>query len=349
MTVMPRDLLAVVADDQPAVLEALTEFLKARSWRVVPCADGGEALSAIRSRTPDLVIVDASMPVLSGIDVIRHLRFVCGKPRIPALIITGRSDPRILREAARAGAHEVLTKPFRLSHLNEIIVSLTQGPPRLPRNLDLGYDSTACLELLLGAGDRHAQPRLEALGRAISLLARAVDHHDPHGSFHSLQVAELASLTAASLGLSRKELPELRLAGLAHDVGKLLLPGPILSGTETPSERDWEVIRSHPEQGHELLQPLVQGAAEAVLHHHERWDGGGYPKGLAGESIPQGARILSVVESYAAMTSRTRYGEPLGPQEALEVLRREAGSQFDPSVVQAFGRLVEEPAPCSVS
>lgn len=345
---MPLEPLAVVADDQPAVLEALSEFLKARSWRVTPCPDGGIALSAIRAETPDLVIVDASMPVLSGIDVVRHLRFVCGQPRIPVVVITGRTDPRILREAVRAGAHEVLTKPFRLTQLDSVISSLAEGPPRLPESLEQAYDSSACLESLLGPAEASAGPSLEALGRSISLLARFLDRHDPHGSFHSLQVAELAGLAAASLGLSQRELPELRLAGLAHDVGKLLLPMGVLSGAESPSRQDWEDIRRHPEHGHDLLRPILTGAAEAVLHHHERWDGGGYPKGLAGDSIPMGARILSVAEAYAAMISRSGYGEPLSPGHAMEELRGGAGSQFDPAVVAAFARLVEEPVPCSV-
>ncbi len=348
MGVMPHEPLAVVADDQPAVLDALTEFLGARGWRVTPCPDGGAALSAIRAETPDLVIVDASMPVLSGIDVVRNLRFVCGQPLVPVVVITGRTDPRILREAAHAGAHEVLTKPFRLAQLDGVVTSLTEGPRRPPESLNQAYDSLACLETLVGTTGTGATPGLEALGRTLSLLARAVDYHDPHGSFHSLQVAELASLTAKALGMSPKELAEVRLAGLAHDVGKLLLPLSILSGTETPAERDWEAIRRHPEHGHDLLEPILPGAAKAVLYHHERLDGSGYPKGLAGDRIPQGARVLAVADAYAAMISRSRYGEPLSPWEAIEELRSGAGSQFDPEVVAGFSRFVELPVPCSV-
>ncbi len=346
---MPRQPKVVVADDQPAVLEALEEFFRDRGYEVVACPDGGDALTQIRQAVPDLLVVDASMPVLSGMDVIRHVRFVCAQPTLPALVITGRADPRITEEALRTGANAVLNKPFRLNELQEAVTTLENGGASSPPEFSVAYDPERCLA---AAGILETSPSraaTTAYGRSLGQLARALDRRDPHGPHHSVHVAELAILAATALGVEPTMRPILRLAGLLHDVAKLELSNDALSGLRPLDEHDRQVLREHPVRAGSILEPVVPDAAAAVTYHHERWDGSGYPTGLEGEDIPRSARILAVCEAYAAMTTRTGYEKPLPPVLALEQLQSGSGSQFDPTVVDAFERLILKPVACSVA
>ncbi len=339
----------MVADDQPAVLEALEEFFRHRGYEVAGCPDGGAALKQIRQSAPDLLVADASMPVLSGIDVIRHLRFVCAQPTLPTLVITGRADPRITEEALRAGANTVLNKPFRLKELQQAVDALENEGASNPPEFSIAYDPERCLA---AAGILETSPSrsaLTAFGRSLGQLARALDRRDPHGPHHSVHVAELAILAAGALSVEPAMRPILRLAGLLHDVAKLELPNGALSGLRALDDHDRQVLREHPVKAGRILEPVVPEAAAAVTSHHERWDGSGYPTGLEGEDIPESARILAVCEAYAAMTTRSGYEQPLSPVHALEQLQSGSGSQFDPTVVDAFEHLVLEPVPCSFS
>jgi putative nucleotidyltransferase with HDIG domain len=173
---------------------------------------------------------------------------------------------------------------------------------------------------------------------AASSLARAVDARDVYtAGGHSSRVADLAGEIAAHMGLSPEEVEQTRLAGLLHDLGKLAIPEEILRkrGPLTGPER--QVLERHPQIGYRMLESLGVGpVAGWVLHHHERWDGTGYPHGLPGEEIPLGARIIFVADAYDAMTSDRVYRNRLTDDEALLELERCADSQFDPEVVRAF-------------
>jgi diguanylate cyclase (GGDEF)-like protein/putative nucleotidyltransferase with HDIG domain len=182
-------------------------------------------------------------------------------------------------------------------------------------------------------------PDRAARFRAAASLARAVDARDTYTGSHSSRVAELAAWIAARLGLDAENVELTRLAGSLHDLGKLAIPEEILRkpGPLAPPER--LVVERHPQIGYRMLESLgVDPVADWVLHHHERWDGMGYPEGLAGEEIPLGARILFVADAYDAMTSDRAYRSRLTPQEAVEELQRCAGSQFDPEIVEVFAR-----------
>jgi diguanylate cyclase (GGDEF)-like protein len=182
-------------------------------------------------------------------------------------------------------------------------------------------------------------PDRAARFRAAASLAKAVDARDTYTGSHSTRVAELGAWIAAHLGLDAEQIELTRLAGSLHDLGKLAIPEEILRkpGPLTPPER--LVLERHCQIGYRMLESLgVDPVADWVLHHHERWDGMGYPDGLAGEDIPLGARIIFVADAYDAMTSDRAYRGRLTPQEAVAELERCAGSQFDPEIVAAFAR-----------
>jgi diguanylate cyclase (GGDEF)-like protein/putative nucleotidyltransferase with HDIG domain len=182
-------------------------------------------------------------------------------------------------------------------------------------------------------------PDRAARFRAAASLAKAVDARDTYTGSHSTRVAELGAWIAAHLGLDAEQVELTRLAGSLHDLGKLAIPEEILRkpGPLTPPER--LVLERHSQIGFRMLESLgVEPVAEWVLHHHERWDGVGYPEGLAGEDIPLGARIIFVADAYDAMTSDRAYRGRLTPQEAVRELERCSGTQFDPEIVTVFAR-----------
>jgi len=182
-----------------------------------------------------------------------------------------------------------------------------------------------------------AGPDRAARYRAAASLAKAVDARDAYTGSHSERVGELAARIAGRLGVDEKQTELIRLAASLHDLGKLAIPEEILRKPGDLSESERLVLERHPQIGYRMLESLgVEPIAEWVLHHHERWDGTGYPDGLRGETIPLGARIIFVADAFDAMTSERVYRDPLSEAEALAELERCAGTQFDPTIVDAF-------------
>jgi diguanylate cyclase (GGDEF)-like protein len=178
---------------------------------------------------------------------------------------------------------------------------------------------------------------LAAQYRSAAALAQSVDARDAYGGSHSERVARLAASVAAELGLPEDELELVRSAAAMHDLGKLAIPEEILRKPAGLTGAERLVVERHPQIGHSMLHSLgARPIADWVLHHHEWWDGSGYPSGLAGEEIPLASRIIHVVDAYDAMTAERPFRSPLDHEAALLELERSAGTQFDPTVVEAF-------------
>ena len=189
-------------------------------------------------------------------------------------------------------------------------------------------------------------PDRAARFRAAASLAKAVDARDTYTGSHSTRVAELSAWIAHRLGVDREHIELTRLAGSLHDLGKLAIPEEILRKPGPLTDPERLVLQRHPEIGHRMLESLgVDPVAEWVLHHHERWDGTGYPERLRGDEIPLGARIIFVADAYDAMTSDRAYRGRLTPREAIEELERCSGTQFDPEIVAAFARELVDRTP----
>src|SRR3954451_8309300 len=186
--------------------------------------------------------------------------------------------------------------------------------------------------------ERDLRGRAEAMGTAaVDVLARAVDMRDDYTGRHSAQVGELARRVGERLGMTSDEITVLECAARLHDVGKLGVPDTILRKPGPLDEAEWAIMRRHPEWGADMVSrvPGLEQLGLLVGSHHERWDGGGYPDGLAGEAIPLASRVISVCDAYEAMVSRRPYRASLSTRRAVAELAAGAGSQFDPQVVAA--------------
>jgi putative nucleotidyltransferase with HDIG domain len=196
-------------------------------------------------------------------------------------------------------------------------------------------------------GDELAQRTRELASLQMGLLStvlQTLSMRDAMTARHSAAVARYSREVAAMMGLDERGQDLIHTAGLLHDIGKFILPDSVLFASRKLTDEEWELIKLHPEQGAKLVE-RIEGygrVAEIILHHHERFAGGGYPAGIAGDAIPLGARILSVADTYDVMTSRDSYRRPVSSEAALAELRRVAGTQLDPMVVEAFERMILE-------
>ncbi|HET6547098.1 MAG TPA: HD-GYP domain-containing protein [Solirubrobacter sp.] len=178
----------------------------------------------------------------------------------------------------------------------------------------------------------------------LSTVLQTLSMRDAMTARHSAAVARYAREVARMMGLDEREQDLIHTAGLLHDIGKFILPDSVLFANRKLTDDEWELIKLHPEQGAKLVE-RIEGygpIAKIVLHHHERFSGGGYPVGISGEAIPLGSRIISVADTYDVMTSRDSYRRPVSSEAALAELRRVAGTQLDPQVVEVFERMVLE-------
>lgn len=256
------------------------------------------------------------------------------------------ADPLAVDRELVAGLGPGLCTPL-LSSEGEVVGTLLVG--RRCGAPDFSGDEERLQTLAEMGGNALQRARLfeqleEAYLQAMVDLNRALDARDSATGQHSNRIAVLATAVAEALGCSREERTEIWWAGILHDIGKLAVPDEILRKPGPLTEEERKVVSRHPVVGAEIVAPLRRLArvVPLVRSHHERWDGTGYPDGLVGEQIPLGARVLAVVDAYVAMTEQRPYRPARSHQEALEELRRQAGAQFDPQVVDAFCRVVEQ-------
>jgi putative nucleotidyltransferase with HDIG domain len=203
-----------------------------------------------------------------------------------------------------------------------------------------GYKTTLVSDLGALASDVLDRATLDQ----VYALAATVDARDPYTYGHSKRVAAFSEMIGRAIGLSTDELAALHAAGLLHDIGKVGVPDAILTKPDKPTKDEWKLIRQHPAEGAGIVGYVKELAAlvPVILHHHEWYDGTGYPDGMKGEAIPLGARIVSLADAYDTMTTKRTYREVVSQEEALEELRRCSGTQFDPELVEVFSRAMNE-------
>lgn len=330
---------ALVVDDDPLVRKLLTTYLTDWDFECMEAEDGAAAWELLTRRPFSLVLTDLRMPRLDGMELLRRLVGEtalphAGDPEVAVIVVSGAADIDTAVEALRRGACDLLTKPLDLRLLP---VSVTRALERRRLRIDRREYQQA-LEAMV---DARTSELLTTYQETLAALGSALDTRDPETHDHALRVVEYAGEIARAMGLHGAPLRDLQWGAALHDVGKIGVPDGILLKPGPLTDEEWRVMRRHPQIGHQMLQsiPFLHGALPVVLHHHERWDGTGYPDGLAGEAIPLAARIFKAADVFDALTSARPYKQPLAPQDALAELSRTAGTELDPDVVAAVVRV----------
>jgi hypothetical protein len=280
-----------------------------------------------------VAVVAAPLPVSAGVGVFVGWS-VSGQG---ALDVVARVVAAGLASVATFAVLEWLAR--RLMPLAALLRLSLIFPDRAPSRFAIALRSTSVRRIREWA--RTNQDRLgeQALAEKVLTLASALNFHDRRTRGHSERTRAFAELVIDELGLSEAEANEVRWGAFLHDIGKLLVPSAILNKAGEPSAAEWETLRQHPAEGGRLvraLRPFIGSGVDAVSCHHESFDGTGYPNGMRGEEIPLAARIVAVVDSFEVMTAVRSYKRPMSATAARKELVREAGKQFDPSVVRAF-------------
>ena len=330
----------VIVDDAPVNLTLMEVLMKRiESCQVVKFADPVAGIDWCGDNKVDLLIVDFMMPGLDGNEFISRFRAMPRHEDVPILMITADHTNEIRYRALEVGANDFLTKPIDRPEFN----SRVKNNIALRRNHVMLADRASWLAAEVRATTEHIRAREREM---VARLARAAEFRDPETGAHILRMAHYSCLIARRLGWRDDELDMLLEAAPMHDIGKVGTPDAILlkPGKLTPGE--FEVMKQHAAMGWEILRgsdsPVVQLAAEIAHAHHEKFDGSGYPRGLAGEAIPHSGRIVAVADVFDALTSPRPYKPAWDVARALAFLQEGAGSHFDPACVEAFLAGVDE-------
>ncbi|MEO5656844.1 MAG: HD domain-containing phosphohydrolase [Nitrospiria bacterium] len=340
----------LIVDDEPNIRELLTTKLSYMGYhcRTADCAD--RALAYLEREPFDLVLSDIMMPGLSGIDLLKQI--VQTHSDVAVMMLTAASDTHLAVQAMKLGAYDYVTKPFNLDELSVHV-------ERALERRQLLLENRAHHRLLEQRVSEQTQEirehldlerrRREELHHTLNLLEQsyhdtidalimALDYRDNETQGHTQRVSVYTTELAQRLDLSGPEIETLKRGAILHDIGKIGVADSILRKPEKLNELEWVEMKKHVQYGFEILKDIVflSDAAKIVLHHHERYDGLGYPNGRANDSILFGARIFVVADTFDAMTSERPYRKALPYEEVRTEITRCSGTQFDPRVVATF-------------
>jgi putative two-component system response regulator len=334
-------------DDDPIILNSVLSTLK-QEFNVRPFTSGETALKFLEHNTADLVLLDYNMPQMSGFDVLRILQANDRLRQIPVIFLTGSVNGDDEIQALELGAMDYLLKPFKPKSLMT----------RVRLQLEL-YRHRHHLEVLVDEKTWQLQQinrKLELRDRiTLDLLARASDLRDHDTGAHIMRTTGYAGILVKDLierpfedyKLTETQGLDIMEAIKLHDIGKIAMPDNVLLKPGRLTEEEFEIIKSHPFHGAEMLRDAVKDleedsllrvALDIAFGHHEKWNGTGYPQGIAGKEIPLSARISAIADVYDALTSVRPYKKGFSSQEAFDLLYKEAGEHFDPYLIEVVKR-----------
>lgn len=325
----------LIVDDELGNVDVLTRMLRAAGYSAIRgTTDSRTTVPLVYEFQPDLILLDLSMPVMDGFEVLEQLRpIIPPAVYLPILILTGDIRFEARQRALSSGAKDFLLKPFDMT---EVLLRI--------RNLL----ETRFLYLLLQEQNQNLEVRVEARTRELEearleilqRLSEAAEYRDDDTGQHTRRVAALAVAIGRSIGLDPHTIESLRWASPLHDVGKIGIPDNVLLKPGKLSDEEMEIMKTHTTIGAQILMggqsPLVQMAESIALNHHERWDGTGYPRKLYGEQIPLEARLVAVADVFDALTHTRPYRPAWSVEETRLEIHRGVGSHFDPRISEAF-------------
>jgi putative two-component system response regulator len=330
----------LIVDDEETIRLALRKFLRSRGYEVEIAGSGDQALESLDAGSFSLMLCDVRMPGMTGVQVVPQAR--AKDQDLAIIMLTAVNDAATATEVLSAGATDYLMKPVELADLQQAVDRALRKRGELieQRRVDTLIREEVALRTAELEREKEAL-RLMSVSIAETLI-NAMEAKDVYLRGHSQRVAELAGQLAEEMGLDQTISEDLRVAGRLHDVGKIGIRESVLNKPGSLTAEEFEHVKRHVQIGLDILAPLshLRTPLEYVQHHHEHWDGAGYPQQLSGEQIPLGARILCAADTFDALTSKRAYREPMEPLAALAHLKVDVGKQFDPCVYEALVRVV---------
>jgi len=357
-----RDAKIMIVDDEGVNIDIVQAYLEQEGFkRFLTTTESTATLAMIRHRSPDLILLDIKMPRISGLEILESMRRDADIAQIPVIILTASNDPKVKLAALRLGASDFLSKPVDPSELmlrleNVLAVKayqdhLAEYSERLEKQVQL-----------------RTQELVRSRQEAIHCLARAGEYRDDDTGHHVTRVGRYSALIADELGFPKSAIELIEQAAQLHDVGKIGIPDAILHKPGKLEPHEFELIQEHCGIGRKIINPLsheesirlkshtsvglqIMGstsspvlklAAVIAASHHEKWDGSGYPKGLAGNAIPIEGRIVAVADVFDALSSARPYKKAFPLEKCLSILQEGRGKHFDPRVLDAFLKRLDE-------
>jgi putative two-component system response regulator len=307
----------LVVDDAEPNRELIGAYLERAGHEVLMAAGGAAALLSLQQESVDLVLLDVMMPVMDGYEVCARMRQNHLTRLTPVVLVTSLDDRSDRIRGLDAGADDFLSKPVNQTELLARVRSLL----RVKRLTD----------------------QLDSSEAVIFTLARAVEAKDAYTEQHTARVADYCRALATAIGLTAEEQGALYRCGMVHDIGKIAISDLILLKPGKLTAEEFEAMKRHSLVGEEICRPLRAAAqlTPAIRHHHEHWNGNGYPDGLKGTAIPLSARIVAIADAFDAMTSDRPYRQGLGVEKARAILTENRGVQWDGDLVDQFLKLPE--------
>jgi putative two-component system response regulator len=311
--------IILIVDDEPANLAIMRDIL-CDAYTLVFARNGSETLAAVVKHSPAMVLLDIGLPDISGFDLCRQIKQTDQTGNVQVIFVTGYTDVAHETAGFDAGGVDYIVKPV--------------SPPivRVRVATHLSLVRTALLT--------------QSYREAILMLGHAGHFNDTDTGAHIWRMAAYARELALGCGWSREDSDRLELAAPMHDTGKIGIPRHILRKPGPLDEEEWVIMKTHPQIGYDILSmsraPVFQLAAEVALRHHEKWDGSGYPGALAGEDIPQSARIVALADVFDALSMRRPYKEPWSIERIMEHVRAGSGAHFDPVLVSLFSDILPQ-------
>jgi putative two-component system response regulator len=307
----------LVADDM-STNRILVKRVFDEEYEIVEAGNGREVIQLLSSQPFDAVLLDIMMPEMDGLQVCEHIRKDPELALLPVILVTGLGSPEDVAKGMAAGATDYITKPFNIVELRARVRAMVER--------------------------KRLTDRLDDTESVLFSLARMVEARDENIGDHCDRLAHMGVVFGSQLSFSYERLEALRRGGILHDIGKLAIPDAILLKKGKLDEREWETMKQHTIIGAALCAPLknMRETVEIVRCHHERWDGSGYPFGLAGEDIPLLARVFQIVDIYDALSSERPY-KPVFPRGKIIAIMREEAMRgwWDPKLMAEFLRIIE--------
>jgi len=329
----------LVVDDEPGVRDVLVTWLQAAGYRCVEAGDAQAALAYVTAHPVDVALLDLGLPGHDGLWLAQQIRQQTGD--LALIVVTGMQRFDAAVAGIRLGVLDYLLKPFSRHELLQAVRRAVEWRESLQRDRQRGQ----ALQREIGERREALASDLAGLDKAttgaIQALLETLHQRNPDAVAHANRVARMAMDLAAALHVEPSEMADIERGALLHDIGKVALPDALVHKVGPHSEEDFTLIRTHVELGRDILTkvPTLASVAAIVAASHEAFDGSGYPTGLSGGDIPRGARIISIVDTFDALTWGRDVTDPLTYARAAAELVRCAGARFDPEIVHAWLRV----------